>query len=75
MRGQHAETEQTAVSRSHRNKGLATLLKARSLAWARENGGTEASAGGTVLNLAILKLNHRLGYLPEPMWVTWRLER
>ena len=75
MRGQHLDTEHTGVRRAHRSKGLATLLKARSLAWARENGGREASTGGTVLNLPMLKVNHRLGYLPEPMWVTWWLER
>ncbi|WP_420597203.1 GNAT family N-acetyltransferase [Deinococcus sp.] len=75
LRGQQAETEHTGVSRVHRNKGLATLLKARALAWAREQGGTQAGTGGTVLNLPMLKVNYRLGYLPEPMWVTWLLER
>lgn len=75
LRGQHADTEHTAVRRGQRGRGLATLLKARSLAWARENGGTGASTGGTVMNLPMLKVNHRLGYLPEPMWVTWLLER
>ena len=32
LRGQHAETEHTGVSRPHRSNGLATLLKAQSLA-------------------------------------------
>ena len=75
LRGQDAETEQTAVSRPHRNRGLATLIKARALAAAREEGCTEAGTGGTIMNLPMLKVNHRLGYLPEPMWVTWMLER
>ena len=75
LRGQQAETEHTGVSRIHRNKGLATLIKARALAWARERGCLDASTGGTVMNLPMLKVNHRLGYLPEPMWVTWLLER
>lgn len=75
VRGQHAETEHTGVSRQHRNKGLATLLKARALADAREQGCLEAGTGGTIMNLPMLKVNHRLGYLPEPMWVTWWLDR
>ncbi len=75
VRGQHAESEHTGVHREQRGKGLATLLKARALAWAREHGGLEADTGGTVMNLPMLKVNHRLGYQPEPMWVTWLLER
>ncbi|WP_293911653.1 GNAT family N-acetyltransferase [Deinococcus sp.] len=67
----HAETEHTAVARAHRSRGLGTLVGARSLAWAKAQGHTEASTGGTVLNQAMLKVNHRLGYVPEPMWVTW----
>ncbi|AZI43545.1 GNAT family N-acetyltransferase [Deinococcus psychrotolerans] len=75
VRGEHLDTEHTAVSRPHRNKGLATILKARALASAQEQGCIQASTGGTVMNLPMLKVNHCLGYLPEPMWVTWWLER
>jgi GNAT superfamily N-acetyltransferase len=67
----HAETEHTAVSRAHRSRGLGTVVKARSLAWAKAQGQSGAGTGGTVLNQAMLKVNHRLGYVPEPMWVTW----
>ena len=34
-------------------------------------GGTHAGAGGTVLNLPMLRVNARLGYRVERMWVTW----
>ena len=67
----HADTEHTAVGRAHRSRGLGTVVKARSLAWAKAEGQTQAATGGTVLNQAMLKVNHRLGYVPEPMWVTW----
>ncbi|MDB5045419.1 MAG: hypothetical protein JWQ08_1469, partial [Deinococcus sp.] len=30
-----------------------------------------AGTGGTVLNLPMLRVNARLGYVPEAMWVTW----
>ena len=65
------ESELTVTHPAHRSKGLATLLKAHALAWARENGFTHAGTGGTVLNLPMLRVNTRLGYVTEQMWVTW----
>jgi GNAT superfamily N-acetyltransferase len=65
------DSEHTATRRGLRGKGLATLLKAAALAWAREQGYRVASTGGNVANLPMLKVNARLGYRPEPMWLTW----
>lgn len=61
----------TTTHPAHRSRGLATWLKAYALAWAKAEGYTHAATGGTVLNLPMLRVNTRLGYQTEPMWVTW----
>ncbi|ADV66364.1 GNAT family N-acetyltransferase [Deinococcus maricopensis] len=70
-RGTHAESELTAVTRAHRRRGLATLLKMHALTWARTQGLTSAGTGGNVHNLPMLRVNARLGYRVEPMWITY----
>lgn len=70
-REQEVESEQTVTHPAHRSLGLATLLKARALAWAQAEGYLGAGTGGTVLNLPMLRVNTRLGYVTEAMWVTW----
>ena len=65
------DTEHTATRREWRGRGLATLTKAAALRWAREAGYTRASTGGNVHNLPMLRVNQRLGYRPEAMWLTW----
>jgi GNAT superfamily N-acetyltransferase len=67
-------SEHTAVHPQYRKKGLATLLKATALEWARREGVLEASTGGAVMNLPILRVHQKLGYAFEPMWCTWWLE-
>ncbi|MGY2896878.1 GNAT family N-acetyltransferase [Deinococcus sp. UYEF24] len=64
-------SEHTATRAGHRNRGLATLVKATALNWARSAGYARASTGGNVANLPMLRVNQALGYLPEPMWLTW----
>ncbi|BDP40060.1 GNAT family N-acetyltransferase [Deinococcus aetherius] len=73
-RGREVESEQTVTHPGHRSRGLATLAKAAALAWAREEGFTRASTGGAVLNVPMLRVNARLGYVTEAMWVTWERE-
>ncbi len=68
------ESGHTAVAAPHRGRGLATLLKARALAWAKGEGYLEAGTGGTVMNLPMLRVNQKLGYAVSPMWVTWARE-
>ncbi|CAM3361059.1 N-acetyltransferase domain-containing protein [Deinococcus saxicola] len=70
-RGPEVESENTVTHPDHRSRGLATLVKARALAWARGQGRLRAGTGGTVLNLPMLRANTRLGYRVERMWVTW----
>lgn len=65
------DSEHTASRAASRGQGLATLTKATALAWAREQGYATASTGGNVANLPMLRVNTRLGYRPEPMWLTW----
>ncbi|MFC4640499.1 GNAT family N-acetyltransferase [Deinococcus hohokamensis] len=70
-RGPEIDSEFTAVDPAHRSRGLATLVKARALAWAQAEGFHHAGTGSTVLNLPMLRVNTRLGYEVERMWVTW----
>lgn len=70
-RGPEVESKFTTTHPAHCSRGLATLLKAHALAWAKAQGYKCAGTGGTVLNLPMLRVNTRLGYLVERMWVTW----
>lgn len=70
-RGQTVDSENTVTHPDHRSRGLATVVKARALSWARDGGHTLAGTGGTVLNLPMLRVNTRLGYRVGRMWVTW----
>jgi mycothiol synthase len=65
------DSEHTATRADCRGQGLGTLVKATALNWARGAGYAAASTGGNVANLPMLRVNQRLGYLPEPMWLTW----
>ncbi len=65
------DSEHTATRRASRGRGLATLVKATALAWTRQAGYPLASTGGNVANLPMLRVNTRLGYRPEPMWLSW----
>ena len=71
MQPHEVENELTATHPAHRSRGLATLLKAHALAWAKAEGYTHAGTGGTVMNLPMLRVNTRLGYRTERMWITW----
>ena len=65
------DSENTVTHPRHRSRGLATLVKAHALEWARATGHTQAGTDRTVLNLPILRVNSRLGYHVERMWITW----
>lgn len=70
---QEIESKHTVTHSEHRNQGLATLMKASALAWAHQHSFVKAGTGGTVLNIPMLRVNTRLGYLVEKMWITWEL--
>ncbi|RTR27070.1 GNAT family N-acetyltransferase [Deinococcus radiophilus] len=61
----------TVTRRGERGRGLAAALKAHALEELRREGNTQTSTGGAVANLPMLRVNLRLGYCPEPMWLTF----
>lgn len=69
--GHEVGSEGTVTHRDWRGRGLATALGAHTLAWAKGEGYAHAGTGGTVLNLPMLRVNTRLGYRVERMWITW----
>jgi GNAT superfamily N-acetyltransferase len=77
MRGKQGEDHLgcgfTGVSRDRRNLGVATALKARALAVAKEQVCLEANAGGGGGDGAMQRVNRRLGFEIEPAWITFGL--
>lgn len=71
--GDHAETDFTAVARTHRRRGLAEAVKAASVLALLGEGVTVFGTGGAAENAASLAMNARLGYVVEERWLT--LER
>jgi len=65
----------TGVHRDHRGRGLATALKVRSLEVAKALGATTIGTGGGGANLAMRRVNERLGFVVEPLWLTFISER
>lgn len=61
----------TGVKEGFRNLGVATALKAKTVNWAKGKGYAEVNAGGAGVNVAILKVNRRIGFDVEPAWVTY----
>ena len=70
-RGPEVESEGTVTHPDHRRRGVMTALKAHALTWAKGEGFAHAGTGGMVLNLPMLRVNTRLGYRTERMWITW----
>lgn len=65
----------TGVRREYRGRGIATALKVRSLAVAKELGATETGTGGGGANAPMKRLNQKLGYRAGPDWVTLLSQR
>ncbi len=60
----------TGVVPEHRNKGLATAMKARALEYAKRVGGTMVRTENNDANPAMRKVNKRLGFVEKPgMWM------
>ena len=58
--------DMTAVARAWRGRGLATALKAATIAWAIDHGLTALETGNDVENAPMRAVNARLGYRPLP---------
>lgn len=56
----------TGVKRAHRGRGIAAVLKARQIAWAKENGYQSLQTSNEVRNAPIRHLNAKHGYVLEP---------
>jgi GNAT superfamily N-acetyltransferase len=56
----------TGVKRAHRGRGIAALLKATQIAWAKEQGYAALQTSNEVRNAPIRHLNQKHGYVLEP---------
>jgi predicted GNAT family acetyltransferase len=68
--GERAETDFTAVARTHRRRGLAEAVKAASVLALVVEGVRVFSTGGAEENAASLAMNARLGYAVTERWLT-----
>ena len=56
----------TGVKRAHRGRGIAAVLKAAQIRWAKENGFASLQTSNEVRNAPIRHLNEKHGYVLEP---------
>jgi len=56
----------TGVKRAHRGRGIAAVLKAAQIAWAKEHGYRSLQTSNEVRNAPIRHLNAKHGYVLEP---------
>jgi GNAT superfamily N-acetyltransferase len=69
-----AENDFTGTHPDFRGRGLATLVKRASIAWAAANGVREIFTGNDERNAAMLAVNRKLGYQPVMIRRRWRRE-
>ena len=62
----------TATRRSHRRRGIATLLKRTEIAWAAANGYRELITFTQDKNEGMQAINLGLGFVPQPPWISMR---
>jgi mycothiol synthase len=62
----------TATRRSHRRRGIATLLKRTEIAWAAANGYRELITFTQDRNEGMQAINLALGFTPQPPWISMR---
>jgi mycothiol synthase len=65
-RNDRAFHDLTGVKRAHRGRGIAAVLKAAQIAWAKEQGFTSLQTSNEVRNAPIRHLNAKHGYVLEP---------
>jgi mycothiol synthase len=64
----------TACLRTHRGRGIGTLLKRTQIAWAAQNGYRQLITWTQEGNEAMRRVNEKLGYVEQPAWLTMRRE-
>ncbi|HET6641903.1 MAG TPA: GNAT family N-acetyltransferase [Gaiellaceae bacterium] len=62
----------TATRRSHRRRGIATMLKRTEIAWAAEKGYRELITFTQDRNEGMQAINLTLGFAPQPAWISMR---
>ncbi len=72
-RPDHLETGFTCVLRSHRRRSIATALKLKAIAFAREYGAKTIDTGNEENN-PMYQINLRLGFRPRPAWSDYHKE-
>lgn len=66
-RPDHLDTGFTCVLRSHRRRNIATALKLKAIAFAKEYGAKTIDTGNEENN-PMYQINLRLGFQPQPAW-------
>jgi GNAT superfamily N-acetyltransferase len=59
----------TGVRRSHRQRGLASVLKLRGIAYAKEHGYPSIKTWNDSVNEAMLAINVKMGFVRQPAWL------
>ena len=66
----YLHTGLTGVKQAYRRRGIATALKLRGIAYAKEHGHTTIRVHNDAINRPMLAINARLGFVRQPAWVT-----
>jgi len=62
----------TGVSKDYRNRGIAKVLKLRSIEWARVNDHPVIKTGNHTTNRPVLALNRQMGYVSQMDWIVFQ---
>lgn len=61
----------TATRRDYRRMGIALALKLRAIEFARQRGTRELRTGNETRNRPMLNINEALGFVKQPVWVSY----
>jgi GNAT superfamily N-acetyltransferase len=61
----------TGTRRDYRRMGIALALKLRAIAFAKQRGAREIRTGNETRNRAMLSINEALGFVKQPVWVSY----
>jgi mycothiol synthase len=69
--GSHFTAEMTGTLTAYRGKGLATLLKMRTIRYAQAHGGHEIVTVNDAANASMIQLNRKLGFEPQSVVIRY----